>query len=255
MRFIHPAAWAGLILNCGLVYFLYSMLQGAHTADLSEQEAAVINLFVAARPVILAVLLAQALSLGLIAMRLTVGLVLGCAAGGLMLPAGFVFIVGCLLSHHAAKYARFPFAPRGFAGARRVFRSGHLPRLRLYCGVTGLLAVFLFTADSSGVGSIVLGLALAGAFLSLRANAQHPLALFGEHFTLAPEFMAPRLAVRYGQVRSASLFPDESILFDVETDQGPARLTWALTSLRKEDRQAAVDELGLALSAHGAQLR
>ncbi len=254
MRLLHPAAWAGFFLNCALVLILFATLNEALLAELDAQERAVMELMQSLRPIVFGILVIQALGLALIAMRFGAGLVVACIGGALMLPAGVVFIVGCVLSHYNIRYFRFFPAPSGYAGARAIFRTAYARRFWIMFGVGAALAFLLFNTGLANFAFLILAFACTAMYLAFRVTTQHPLVLFDTHLTIVPAVMARRVVLPYQAIRAATMFADSSIRFDVDTADGTHSLSWSLNSVEEQSRRAALEALATALTANNVPL-
>lgn len=260
MRNIHPAAVAGLLLNFVLAWMLFTTLGSFDLSLLEPQDrelmASLLDAVYAIRPIYYGLLAVQALALGLIAMRIRLGLPLAVIAAFFMLPGSLVYLVGCTLSHYRGKYADFAVAPASvYDGALFVYRSAWAKKLRIATGVSIVLSVGCLLLGYLDFSLILFGVALAGFYCSVRAGKNHALALRDSALVLTPELFAPRLVIPYVQIEQATLLDTERIILDVETPAGPRRFPWLLRSLEPGERLAAIEELGAALAAHGVALR
>lgn len=259
MRYIHPAAWMGLLLNIGLAYILFSALMNIEVASLPEQERAIMESLLAAvgelRPFYYGLLLVQGIAIGLISARLTFGLWIAFAAAFFMLPGSLVYLIGCTLSHYRVKYAAYETAPPDYAGALYIFPSFAVKRARVFAGVClALFAVFMLTGLLD-VSLVFLGMGAVGVYCSSRAGKFHPLSIHEDYFSLTPALFAGRLLIPYESVQLATLFDNEVIQFQIETPQGVRVLGWPLRSVDVRARRDALEELGAALAAHHVPLQ
>ena len=257
MRYIHPAAWAGLLLNALVIFGAYASLDSLSPSEvpgLDPQyfEAMQLALQVA-RPVLLLLLLIQALALGLIASRFTAGLVLAVFGSFFIMPVGLVYLIGCIYSHYRWKFADFAVST-GYGGAMSVFRSSSAATMP-YLAVGGLaLAVLCFAFRLVNPGGMFLGLGAVGLHFTSRAKKLYPLSIHQDYFTLMPGLFIGPLVIPYSSVRSATLYDDESIRFEVETNGGTAMLSWSLLRVEVRQRRAALEGLGTALAEHHVPL-
>ena len=100
MRYIHPAAWAGLLLNALLMFGLIASVNSIPASELTDVDPRVFEVLRALQPVMFVLLSLQALAVGLIASKNRAGLVLAAVASFFMMPAGLVYLTGCVLSHY-----------------------------------------------------------------------------------------------------------------------------------------------------------
>jgi hypothetical protein len=258
MRHIHPAAWAGLLLNFVLAYVLFSSLADLDLSVLHDQEREFMESIVAVveemKPLYYGSLGVQVVSLGLVASGFGFGMALAIISAFFMLPASMFYLVGCALTHFRVKYAAFYKAPAGYMGAHFTFPSSNLKMARVLTGALLLAALAGMLLMSFDVALAFLGMSLGGVYCTVRASKNLALSLHDEYFTVTPALFADRLLVPYDEVRRATLNEDETISFEVEGPAGPARLRFPLRVVRPEERRAALEELAAALNAHGVPL-
>lgn len=258
MRNIHPAAWAGLFLNFGMVYLLYSAIVGMDLSIFEGQDREILETLVRAvdeaRPMLYAILAGQAVALGLIAMGMAAGVILAAASGFFLLPGSMVYLIGCALSYYRVKYADFIQAPPGYADAHFVFRSMGLSRTRIMTGALLLSALMLTLLGAFDMSLVLLGMGLGGVYCTVRAAKNQALSLHDDHLTISPAIFAARILIPYAAVRKAALLDDESITFEVETAAGVKELNWNLRAVAPQERRAALEELGAALTANNVPL-
>ena len=254
MRYIHPATWAGLLLNGMLMFVLFSALNSLSPADVPHMDPAVFEVLGVLQPVALFLLGLQAVSVGLIASRFKAGLALAVFASFFMLPAGLVYLIGCILSHYRCKYAGLEMAFSS-GPAQAVFPQSSAATLPYATTGGFVLCAVCIVAGLLDMGVMFLGLGLTGIYLSLRARKCHALSLHQTYFTVTPGLFADPLPIPYAAVQSATLCDDESIRFALELAPGrQAELVWSLLRVDKKNRRAALESLGEALAAHHVPL-
>ncbi len=242
-----------------MLYVFFRALTGVDLSLFSPEERQIMDVLLGSletlRLFYYAVLAMQALALGMLATRVRFGLGLAIVASIIMLPWSLIYLIGCALSHYRGKYAEFTLAPPDAAKqGGRVFSAGAIKKLRF--AVFGALA-FSFgclAINWYNVGTIAFGFGLAAFYTAARARKNPALALYQEYFTVTPSLFADSLLIRYDAVRSATLHDNESILLKVENSGAPGSLVWSLRSVETEQRRAALEELGAALSAHSVPL-
>ena len=250
MRHIHPAAWAGLLLNCMLTLVLFSGLNELSSSDMPRMEEPILKALEGLRPIMALLLGLQAVSLGLIASKFKAGIVLAVVGSFFMLPASLIYLIGCLLSHYRSKYAAFQ-STTTLSKTGASFPSASAARLPYLTAGGFALCAFCFTAGLTDLGIIFLGLGLTGIYLSMRARKFHALSLQQSCFIVTPGLMADPLSIPYSSVRDATLSEDESIRFTIDIQKGqPVVLSWSLRRVEKNSRRAALENLGAALAAH-----
>lgn len=259
MRNVHPAAIIGVLINFALAQMLFATLAGFDLSMLrpEDQEAmnAIIEALYAIRPVYYGLLVLQAVALAMIVLRVRFGLALASLAAFFMLPGSLIYIIGCALTFHRLHYGFFAFAPNNpYRDAIFVYPSAWASKARIATGVSILLSLVALLLGYYDIAVILFGISIAAFYCALRAARHHALALLSEGFVLVPALFAPRLAIAYRSVQEATLHND-SILFDIETPNGPARLAWSLRNLEPRDRGTAIEELGAALAARHVSLR
>lgn len=258
MGHIHPAAWAGLLLNGMLTFVLFSGLNNLSPADIpAMDDPTLLRALEILRPIMLLLLGLQAVALGLIASRFKAGVVLAVIAGFLIMPLMpwvLVYLMGCVLSHYRWKYAEFE-SVTAYGHIDASFPStsaATLPRFTIGGFALGALGIIAGQADA---GIIFLGLSLAGLYLSKRARKFYALSLHQTYFTVTPGLLVDPLAIPYSSVREATLYDDESIRFTVDSKAGqPVVLVWSLLRVEKKNRRAALESLGAALTARHVPL-
>lgn len=259
MRTIHPAAWVGLLLNFAFsaLFFLsftnldLSIFEGADR-ELMEEVVKAVALI---HPFYMGMLGTQAISLGLIAGGFGFGLGLACLAGLPMLPGSIIYIIGCAITHYRVKYAAFAEGPADYAGAHFVFRSFTVKKTRILTGALFLSALTCTALGSLDFGTIFLGMALAGLYCMFRARKYYALTLHDDFLTLHPALFAGRILIPYSTVAEAVLNSDQSVHFRLDQPPGKKDIIWNLRSVEPEERRAALEELGAALTAAGVPLR
>lgn len=254
MRHLHPAAWAGLLLNGMLTFVLFSGLNSLSPADIPAMDPTLLKALEILRPIMLVLLGLQAAALGLIASRSKAGIVLAVIASFFMMPSGLVYLIGCVLSHYRWKYADFS-STSAYGQIEMSFPSATAATLPYFAAGGFALCALCFTAGMVDMGVIFLGLGLTGVYLSMRARKFHALTLHQDHFTVTPGLFVNPLAIPYSSVREATLYDDESIRFTVAPKEGqPVVLAWSLLRVEKKSRRAALENLGAALAAHRVPL-
>lgn len=255
---LHPAAWIGFFLNCLVAFLFVSALTGIDLSLFSEEEQAILGLVLekadAIRMIFFAVLAAQAIALGLLATRSPFGLVLAVLGALLMLPGSLFYLIGCLLTHYRNKLLDFAPAPPIYAQARASFASAYAPKMRIISSVSIAVSFLAIYAGWMNAAAICFGVSLAGLYFAVRTRKLPPLAVFDQYFTLTPGIFATGVLVPYNSVKLATLKPDQSITFQVETEKGARALVWSLQSVIAAERREALEELGKALSSHGVPL-
>jgi len=260
MRMIHPAAWAGLLLNAALAFMLFHALEvmDLSTLEVAQQEAweeLRVLILETVRPFYLTLLLMQAVALFLIVRRAPFALPVAFIGGLLTIPLGFVYLLGSLLTYYRIKYADFAEAPAGYAGARYIFPSFILKKMRIFAGASFAVFVALLLLDSFNLSVSFLALTLVGLYCTLRAGKNHALALYDDSLTLTPGLLAPKLLLPYSNITLATLRENETIQFEVNTPGGSRSLIWPLLTVDPTQRRQAVEELGAALDARGVPLQ
>lgn len=260
MRYVHPAAIAGLLLNFALAWFLFSILERFDLSLLQPEDratmSAIIDAIFAIRPVYYALLAVQAVALGLIVLRVRFAMFLAAFSAFFMLPGSLIYLIGCALTNSRTKYGAYATAPAQiYANTRFLYPSAMAPKARIATGVAVVAALGALLLGSADIGVIMFGMSLAGFYCALRAARSHALALRDDDFVITPELFAPRIIIRYADVDTATLGDDDRIIFDIHGTEGPGRLVWSLRNLEPKDRRAAVEELGAALVAHHVRLR
>ena len=255
MRYIHPAAWGGLLLNGVLIFSLSSFLGEGASPEASGIPQDMMDFLRAAQPVLFLLLGLQAVALALISRRQPAGLVLALVAGVPLAPAALVYIIGCILSHYRWKYAAYA-STTTYTRTRAAFRSALadiLPPFAFGGFVLGVLCIY------AGLGeffTMFLGLGLTGVYLSVRARKFYALSLHEDYFTVAPGLFTDPVVIPYSTVHEAALYDDESIRFTLEPVPGArAVLTWSLRRVEKKSRREALESLGAVLDAHHVPLR
>lgn len=259
MRFTHPAAWAGLLLNFALISMLLYVLALVDPSSFRENEEAFAYLIANLRTVRVTyfiLLTAQASAIALISINNRLGLPLAVFSSLPMLPFSLLYVLGCFLSQQNVKYAGLTMVPAVYHDAVKNFSSAAVSRIRLATGVTAAACLFFFLAGSVNLTVTAFGLALVCLYLDWRARTHHALSLHERHITLVPGIFSPRLLIRYSDMREAALFEDQSIHFQVDTPEGAARtVVWSLKNVEEPYRRAALEELGDVLAGHGIPLR
>jgi len=259
MRMIHPAAWAGLLLNAVLAFMFFQAiavmdlgtLEPAQQEAWGEMKAIILDTI---RPIYLALLLMQAVALALIVHEAPFALPLAIIGGLLTIPVGFVYLLGSLLTHYQVRYADFAVARMGYAGAYHIFPASALKKIRILTSASLIVFVLLMVPNIQMAASF-LALAVVGLYCSLRAGKNHALALYNEGLTLTPTLLAPTVMLPYSSITLATLHENETIQFEVNTPGGPRSLVWPLHTVDPEQRREAIEELGAALDARGVPLQ
>lgn len=260
MRMIHPAAWVGLFLNAVLAFMLYQALEVTDDTlmDAASQEAwKEFSSFMLGtiRPVHLTLLLAQAVALGLMVLRVPFSLAVAFITAFLTIPGSFVYLLGCLLTHYRIQYAEFPVAPPGDAGAWRIFPSFVFRKMLLFTAISFALCIILLALGDFSFSVTFFAAALVGLYCAYRAKVHPALSLYTTHCMLTVGLLAPRLLIPYDSVTLAILHDNESIQFEIRTPGGTRTLVWPLLTVAPAQRRQAVEELGAALDAHGVPLQ
>lgn len=253
MRYIHPAAWCGLLLNALLVFVLSSALNTLTSTELSGVEPAIIDTLRLMRPFLLILLGMQALSVGLIASRFKWGLVLAAVSSFFMLPAALVYLIGCVLSHYRWKYAAFD-RTSDYGGALSTFPLAIAAKLPYVAGGGVVLGGLCLTMGMVDMGIMFLALGLTAGYLVMRTRKFQALSIHQQYFTIVPGIFADALIVPYAAVRAATLYDDESIRFDLELESGKILLSWPLGRVDPRFRRSALESLGQALASHDVPL-
>ena len=260
MRMIHPAAWAGLLLNGMLAFLLYHALQNM---DLSQMDAASQQawnefnqvMFDTVRPVHMTLLLAQAGALLLMVLNVPFALFVAFASASLTIPGSFVYLLGCLLTHYRIKYAEFFTAPPGYAGALFCFPAHALKKMRVFTIASACAFVMLLLMGDYSIAATFFAVALVGLYCVFRAKANNALSLHEDYLTLTLGLFTPRLLIPYEAIQMATLYTNDSIQLDVETAAGRRSVVWPLQSVEPGERLQAVEEMGAALHTHGVPLQ
>lgn len=264
MRMIHPAAWVGLFLNVILAFMFFQALA---TMDLSTMEAAhreawwELQDFILGtiRPFYMTLLLLQAAALFLLLHRKPFALPLAFISGLLTVPVGFVYLMGCLLTHYQLKYAYFPPVPPtliGSVGARHIFPSGAARKMRLLTISASAAFAVLFLLGSYNLAATFFALSWVGLYCAMRAAKNHALVLYDDGLTLTPGLLSPALWLPYANITLATLYDNASIEFEVSAPGGPPQfLVWPLRTLDPAQSREAIEELGAALHARGVPLQ
>jgi hypothetical protein len=257
MRYIHPAAWAGLILNGTLIFAMFSMLadlQGLTPSEINGVDPVFLEALGLLQPIAFLLLALQAAAVGLIASRFKAGIVLAAVVGAFMLPAGFVYLIGCMLSHYRVKYAAFT-SSAAYSQAQVVFPSAAAATLPYLAAAGFALVALCIAAKELNMGIMLLGLSLTGLYLSMRARKFYALSLHQSCFTVTPGLFVDPLEILYSTVQTATLNDDESIRFTIETKPDKTLvLVWSLQRVEKKSRREALENLGNALAAHHVPL-
>ena len=253
MRYIHPAAWAGLLLNALLIFGAYASLNSLSPSEVPGLDPKYFEALQVLRPILLLLLLSQALALGLIASRFTAGLVLAVVSSFFMMPVGLVYLIGCIYSHYRWKFANFAIAT-GYGGAISVFRSASAARMPYFALGGFVLGVAGFASGLVDFGVMFCCLGAVGLHFTSRVKKLHPLSIHQEYFTLMPGIFIGPLVVPYSSVRAATLYDDESIRFDIGTNGGKTLLSWSLLRVEAQQRRAALESLGAALAERNIPL-
>ena len=260
MRMIHPAAWVGFLLNAVLAFMFFhalavmdlTALEPAQREAWDELAAFILE---TVRPFYTFLLLIQALALALMVRRLPFALPLAIISGLLTIPVGFVYLLGSLLTHYRIRYADFPEALDGYAGARQIFPAVIQKKMRVLAGAGFIAFGVLFMMQNINMAASFLALALVGMYCALRAGKNHALALFHGGLALSPGLLAPTVMLPYSSITLATLHENETIQFEVSTPNGPRSLIWPLRTVDPEQRREAAIELGAALDAQGVPLQ
>lgn len=259
MRYLHPAAAVGLVLNFLLAYTLLTFLGSINPALLPPQEQELIGAMIESLPVMRTifylVLTAQAAALLLICLRFSFGLPIACVAAFFMLPASLVYLLGCVFSHYRVKYDAFPPAPKDYAGAEKIFASSGSRKSLILAGAMGLCLLLASLLNSFDLSVVFFCLILVALYLYLRSRSHHALSLHQDYFTITPSMFSGRLLIPYESVRLATLLEDGSIHFQVETPEGLRLLGWSLKSVEQAARRDALESLGGALAEHQVPLQ
>ena len=254
MRHIHPAAWGGLLLNSMLTFVLLSGLNALSPSDLPPMDQTILKALELLRPIMLLLLGLQAVALGLIASKSKIGIVLAGIASFFMMPAGLVYFLGCILSHCRWKYADFE-SITAYSHSEASFPSAPAAKLPILTIGTFAVSILCFISGIADLGGIFFCLSLAGVYLSIRARKFHALSLHQGYFTVTPGIFVDPLAIAYSSVREATLNDDDSIRFSIDSSKGtPLVLAWSLLRVEKNNRRAALETLGAALTAHHVPL-
>lgn len=258
MRSLHPAAWVGFLLNCALIYIFFFSLANIDLSQLGEEDRAVFSLLLenieSFRFFFYGAIAAQGVGLGLLASRLPFGLAAAILGALPLVPASLVYLIGCLVTHANNKYIGFSQTPPDYSKARAVFASALVGKMRIASGVAigaSLLAVFI---GFPNMATVCFGISLAALFFAVRSRKNPTLAIFDNFFTLTPGVYTSSILIPYSSVRRATLNPDQSIFFEVESPEDARVLPWSLRSVEPQERRRAMEELGAALSANGVQL-
>lgn len=259
MRYIHPAAWAGLLLNFIMGLALFSALGGFDFSLLPEAEREMMENFAEAldaiQPVYYALIGLQAGALVLTALGFSFGLPLAVLGAFFMLPGSLVYLLGCALTHYRRKYADFALAPRAGAGALFAFPPFAVRKMRLLMGASFISGAVCLMMGAMDVGLILFGLACSALYCALRASKNPALTLHETYCTVSPGIFAGSLVLPYTAIRAATLHADERIEFVVQKQDGSqAALVWSSGVVEPSLRRAAIEELGAALYAHRVTL-
>jgi len=260
MRMIHPAAWVGLLLNTVLALMFFhafavmdlGALEPAQWEAWDELRAFILG---TVRPIYLFLLLMQAIALALLVYRLPFALPIVFISGLLTIPVGFVYLLGSLLSYYRIRYADFPLAPEGYAGARHIFPAFILKKMQMLMSGGFIIFGVLLMLQNLNMAVSFLALALVGLYCFVRAGKNHALALYSEGLTLSPGLLAPTLMLPYSSITLATLHENETIQLEVSTPDGPRSLVWPLHTVAPGLRREAIEELGAALDARGIPLQ
>lgn len=255
---LHPAAWIGFLLNCLVAFFFMSAIAAIDPSLFSEDEQLMLGVLLeqadSLRVIFYVVLAMQAVALGMLATRVPFGLALACLGSVLMLPGSLLYLIGCLLSHYRNKYLDFTPAPSNYSGALFRFSSAFAPKMRITASVAIALSFLAVLTGWVNAAAVCFGVSIAAFYFAIRTRRMPPLTLFDKHLTLTPGLFASSLLIPYSSIRVATLMPNESIVFTVESEARERPLTWSLLSVAAPERREALEALGKILSENGVTL-
>lgn len=271
MRFVHPAAWVGLLINLALAVLLYNGLEVMDLSGFEPEDREAWTAFIGfmlgtIRPFHYAMLLGQAAALLLIVLRAPFALPLALFTAALTIPGSFIYVIGALLTYYRFKYAGFASAPLSHPEGGRRFRSASLRKMYIFSTINGAASIILLVMGDLNFSVTFFGLVLVGLYCARRANKNSPLCLYRDSFTVSPGVLTPILHIPYADVETATLRDDKCIEFEIHPggnlafgeqrqEAAAQRLVWSVLTVEPEQRRQAVEELGAALEAHSVPLR
>lgn len=243
---MHPAAVGGFIANLFLTAMFHQGIQ--HPEALASLPAGITpeQAQIMAR-VMWWVMGFQAAALVLIMFRQRAAIPIAVITGILMLPIGFFFLAGCLLSQANWVYA--PFAEAGKDEGRALaaypfFMAKGLSVTVIFLSTAG--ALLLLTVNPM-LGFFLISCGAFCMYLGGRLRHRFVLALYDGFFTYTGGLFAKTIKIPYAGVRTGSLLAEDKVGLEVMIHDQPAPLVVSVANIRREDRRAALDALGRML--------
>lgn len=255
MRFIHPAAIAGLLLNAGLLFLLFNTLGSLDMTQFTEQEQEVLQMVSGLQGLLFTLVGLQALALVLIEFRIPGGIILAALASFFMMPIGIIYLMGSMFSQYNARFADFPRHKRTPFKPRASFRSSQTMPL----GVAGVAAAlggsFLVSQGTTDLSAIAFCSGFALLYMSLRTVLMPPLVFYDDYLAVVPVLMAAPVALAYAKIQKATLRPDQTVIFSMNLGEGKERdLQWRLATVLPAEREEALKLLADVLRGHDVPL-
>ena len=255
MRFIHPAAICGLLLNAGLLFLLFNTLNTLDMTQFNEQEQEVLHMVSDLQGLLFTLVGLQALALALIEFRIPGGIILAALASFFMMPIGIIYLMGSVFSQYNARFADFPRHTRTPFKPRASFRSSQSMPLGMAGGAALLGGFFLISQGSADLSAIAFCSGFALAYMAVRTVIMPPLVFYDEHLVVVPALMAAPVALAYAKIQQATLQPDQTVIFSLDLGEvGVRDLRWRLTTVLPAEREAALKLLADVLRGHNVPL-
>ena len=254
MRFVHPVAIVGLLINAGLLWFLVSATSSLDISTLSAYEQELLYMVESLKPFLLILAGLQVLALVMLEYRTPGAMILAFITAFFTMPIGIVYLLGCLFTQNNVRFADFIQQKTKLAKPRASFASSQTKGLAIV-GAIGVGAGIIFMMrgymDFASVG-ICSGLAML--YMSSRTVYMPPLSFYDDHLVVVPILTANPIVLPYASIQKATLLADERVVFTVSTEAGEKQLQWRLTFVHQSLRKEALKLLADVLRAHHVTL-
>lgn len=196
----------------------------------------------------------QGLGLVLVALRSPLGLIVAIGSGFFMLPLGFVYIAGCLLSHNAAIYEPFAGTLPNEGRPLAAYLFQNEKNLSTSVMVLSIAGAAIFFMMDPLMGLLLIGAGTFCLFIVKRIRGRFVLALYDSFFTYMGGFFAKDIKVPYSAVRAGSLISEDKVRLEVGMGDRVVPLVVAARAIRQDDRRPALDALGRMLLHYNVPL-